>query len=229
MDFDHPANFDARGGTFNNVHHDQHNNTTINVQIYFTLFGSKQTPHNVPLSSSNDQSRPKLSQGKASVTSPHSSDTTSVINIAVGLIVQITDLLIDRRDRSNNRRDLSHELKSLQQTLTLTGLAIRAYEESPLGHCLAHAIAPEISRCCGVLRELLDRVHNTWLGLDLTTIGELWRPVWWGRWDGDELVSLKNKLSVVRKSFERVLMALHSYVYSSLTHYHPLNNHSMII
>ena len=225
MVLNHARNVDARGGTFNNVQRDQHqtnnNNVTtfnrpnIQISLNFSLFGS-QTQNHLPPNFCNNLSEPSghdtISQGRLLVTSSHSSDAVSGIDSGIGLIVQITNLLIDHRDSSNTQRDLAVELKSLHQTLTLTGFAIQEYEDRPLGQSLAHMIAPSIERCCAVLQELFDRVSGTLLGLDLTRISDLWRPVWWGRWDGDELASLKKTLAEIRRLLESFLMALHSYV-----------------
>jgi len=98
----------------------------------------------------------------------------------------------------------------LQQILTLTGLAIHEYCDTPLGQSLAETMAPEVERCSLALQELLDQVNATWLSL--ASIGDLWRQIWWGRWDGDEFNLLRKKLSHSRQSLERFLMALHSYV-----------------
>jgi hypothetical protein len=55
--------------------------------------------------------------------------TVSGILRDFGLVPQ---LLIDRRESSDDRA-LVQELKTLQQTLTLVGLAIQTYEYTPLG------------------------------------------------------------------------------------------------
>lgn len=217
MAFSHSSNTDARGSTFNCIGRDQtHNRTTI-IQINFSLFGSGQGSH-LPIGFiDSDPSRPisgaNTSPTNRQLVTINHFDAFSDVDTAVGLIVQITHLLIDCRDTSNNHRDLAIELKSLHQTLTITGLAIKEYKGRPLGQSLANMIAPEVEQCCTVLREMLGRVNGTWLGLNNTTISSLWRPVWWRRWGGDEMVLLRRQLTHSRKALEGFLIAIHSYVF----------------
>jgi hypothetical protein len=189
ISIDHSNYTDARGSNFSDVHRDQiqyHNNITIN----FSLFSSRQTQtHNhIALDCSNDLS-PSTSDADilsrrrpliiASHDSHHSVDTASgsAIGTSIGLIIQITSLLTGRGNSSNSHRDLESELKSLQQTLTLTGLAVQEYETRPLGRSLAHAVTPEIGRCCAILQKLRDSANGTLLGLNCTSISDLWRSV----------------------------------------------------
>ena len=178
--------------------------------------GQLQVPHHLPCNFSNDLSRPAsdpeiLSQRslKHPITAYHPSEAVSTVETAAGLIVQITNLLTDS---SNNCRALAFESKSLHQTLTLAGLAIREYGNRPLGQGLANTFAPEVERCRVVLLELLDRINGTRRGLAFTSISNLWRPVFGSRWDGNELASLKKKLCHIRRSLGGLLMALNSYV-----------------
>jgi hypothetical protein len=75
-------------------------------------------------------------------------------NIAARLIIKIVELLMDP-EYSDYHRDLKMELESLQQTLTLAGLAIYAYEYTPLGRSLADIMNQEAERCCVVLKDLI--------------------------------------------------------------------------
>lgn len=144
---------------------------------------------------------------------PHSRGTVSIVDITLGLIVQITHLLLDRRrEASNNHQDLPDELKSLHQTLAVIRLAIEEYESRPLGQGLANTINPAVEQCYMILHELLDRINGIWESLNITSIGSLWRLVWWGGWESDDISSLRRTLSVSRRSLEGFLMALHSYV-----------------
>ena len=228
MVLDHSNNTDARGCTFSNVGRDQTNTTIINISLFGPRPASIHQQSHPPLHFTDDLSRPtagldSLSQGRLVIRPYNSSDAGSIVDSAVSLIVQITDLLIDRRDSSNKHRDLELELKSLHQTLTLTALGIQEYKDRPLGQSLAHTIAEETERCSMVLRELLDRVNDTWLGLSFTSIGDLWRPVWRSRWDGGELASLRLKLFGSRKSLVGFLVGLHSYVFV-VFHAYPLTS-----
>jgi hypothetical protein len=138
-----------------------------------------------------------------------SSDTGQGLDASIGLIIQITDLLIHPRKSSNTNQDLALELKSLQQILTLTALTIQEYADRPLGWSLVNVIIPELEQCHTVLQELLSRVENTRLGLRFTSIGDFWCGV---EQDGNELVSLRIKLSNSQRLIEGFLMALRSCV-----------------
>lgn len=225
MAFSRSRYADARRSTFNDVGHDQtivYNSgpTVHNVHIHFSLFGSAQTPHHLPPSprTSNDDnsnilqptSESRTSSQRRLVTTHHFSETAFVVETAVGLIVEIATVLIDRRDVSNNNWDFELELKSLRQTLSLTGLAVQEYRHSPLGQSLANTITPEAEQCCAVLRDLLHGIDDTRQGLNSTIINRLWRLVWRERWDGDELTLLRMKLFRIRKSLNGFLKALNS-------------------
>jgi hypothetical protein len=205
---------DVRQSTFNEVGRDH---ITNHIQLNFSLFGSRQTPTHVSLNISDDLLRPTSypeisTPRRPVVTVDRSPDVGLGLESAIGLIIQITDLLIDPRNHSNTHWDLVLELKSLQQTLTLTALAIQEYENRPLGRSVANTITPELARCYNVLQELLSRVKDTWHGLKFTIVGDFWCPIWWSRWDGNEFYPLRIKLSNSRRSIEGFLMALHSYV-----------------
>lgn len=214
MTSSHAEYVDARQSSFNQTGRDWNQNTT-NYYISFSLFGPQhqQTTGRVP-NINDDLPRPISNRATSChIVAPYrSSHTISTIDSAVKLIIQITDQLIDRRDSSNNYRELQSELKYLHQTLMLTRLAIQEYDGRPLGPGLANAITPEVVRCCIVLQEMLGSIVATCQGLSLTSINYLWRPVWQKRWDGEELAALRDKLSGSRKLFEEFLMGLHSYV-----------------
>ena len=137
----------------------------------------------------------------------HPRDGISTVDINIGLIVQILRLLVGPEDEqsADRNRHLRLELETLSESLVLTGAAIQEYR-------LINALTPEVDRCRVVLEELLDRVIGTRRGLSWTSIGSLWNSVWRSRWYGDELESLRTKLSESRESFCAFLMALNSYV-----------------
>jgi hypothetical protein len=231
MDFSH-SNIDARQSSFNQVGGDWHQHTTIHKHTIISLscFGPRQINYYsldnlsdvmplVPVSS------PKTLSPRCHITSAHSSsDLLRVVDTGIGLIVQISNRLIDRSDSSSNHQVLQLQLRSLQQILTLTGLAIHEYCDRPLGQSLTNTITPEVEQCLLVLQELLAQADATWLGLAFTGIGDLWRHVWWGRWDGNEFALLRKRLSDSRQSLERFLLALHSYVFFLLRTFHPLKH-----
>jgi hypothetical protein len=214
MDFSH-SNIDARQSAFNQVGRDQWNQYTVHIHRQTVInIGQGQTHYHFPDNLSHVLPRPvsgpeTLPQRYVSTTTYCSSDTLPIVDPSISLIIQITNRLINHND-SSNHQILQLQLRSLQQILTLTGLAIHEYCDTPLGQSLAKTMAPEVERCFLALQELLDQVNATWLGL--AGIGDLWRQVWRGRWDGDEFNLLRRKLFHSRQSLERFLMELHSYV-----------------
>jgi hypothetical protein len=137
------------------------------------------------------------------------SNARSTSDIAPGLIIAIVQLLVDP-DSSDYYRDLKVELELLQQTLTLAGLAIDAFECTPLSRSLADIVDQEAERCCIILHELLDRINAYRQGLNSTRIQYLWRQVWWNGCDVNELTSLRIKLSTCQKSLGQCLRASNS-------------------
>jgi hypothetical protein len=214
MDLSH-SNTDARHANINNVGRDLNNVTNHyqTIDIYFCLFGPPQITQHV--SNARDD-LPRLIPGQAlsegGLVAYHVSDAAVVLDTAVDLIDQIMDLLMDSVDFSNGLRDLALEFESLQKTLALTRLAIQKYDNKPLGQLLVETTTPEVVRCCIVLQELVNTINGTCLGLNVTSIGNLWCQIWRGRWDGDEFVALRIKLSESRQALQGLLMALHSYV-----------------
>ena len=67
-----------------------------------------------------------------------------------------------------------------------------------------------------IMQNLHNKIYETWILLMCTCIGHLWRQVFRGSWDGDELASLKSRLYRIGNSLGMVLMALHSYVLFSI-------------
>lgn len=88
------------------------------------------------------------------------SDATAIIGTAIGLIVQITSLLNDRRDSSNNRRDFALQLKLLNQALALTGFAIEVYGDKQLGQSLLNTVTPTVAQCSIVLQDLFGYIKG---------------------------------------------------------------------
>ncbi|KIM74240.1 hypothetical protein PILCRDRAFT_709571 [Piloderma croceum F 1598] len=211
MALSHPTYTDARRSTFNDIGRDQ--NITHNTYI---ILGSLPKPYQFNHSAIHDSPQPSgheilpRPQSRLHIGTNHISDIHFAVDIAVGLIIRIARLLVDHEDPSNNRRDLKLELKLLYQTLTLTGLAIQEYNDRPLGQSLVNTIAPEVERSITVLSELLDKISGTGQGLLHTSISDLWRQVWWSRWAGDELASLKVELSHIRRLLGGFLSALNS-------------------
>jgi phage terminase Nu1 subunit (DNA packaging protein) len=130
-------------------------------------------------------------------------------NIATGLTVKILQLLIDRRESSDDRA-LVQELKTLQQILTLVGLAIQTYEYTPLGRNLADNIIPEVEQCRVVLDELFHKINSYREGLFPTSIRNLWHQVRRNGSEVDGLSLMRARLSVHQRSLSEFLVALNS-------------------
>jgi hypothetical protein len=209
MALSHSQYVDTRQSTFNNVLGNQ-TNQTFNITIVSSApewtLSSLDDVVQRPTSSPESVSQRKVHALK------YHFEASSAGDIAIGLIVKIMQLLIVHIRSSDNHRDLKLELESLHQSLTLTGLAIQTYQHSPLGKNLAKNITPEVMQCRVALQELLNKVSGTWRGLNSTNISDLWFSVWWSRWEGDELASLRLQLSESRKSLDAILKALNSYV-----------------
>jgi len=213
--FNHANNADASGSNFYDGHTIINNYSSV---VHFSLFSlgpmsrrsCNSTPNPSHITCDVDVAAEECVSIKTS--RYHYSNTALNIDVAIAATVQITSLLVDSRNSSNSHHTLKLELESLYQILDLTKGAIREYEDRPLGQSLVNTIAPEVERCHVLLLALLAKVNDTWVGLILTSISHLWRLVWRRQWDGDELASLKRRLSRSRNSLGGFLMALNSYV-----------------
>lgn len=214
------SNVDARHGTFNNANNAGQNIivNTNDVQIVyeFSLFGRRQPPvvrpaiNHLPLPVSGaDTLIPSRRILRAETY--RSSDAVLAIDDALGLLVRIAHLLVDRGIApSDDRPDLKYELNSLYQSLVLAKNGIQVYDDKPLGRVLANAITPVVNQCTVALQDLFEIADGTREGLDPTRISPLWLPVWWRRWDTNELTSLKHKLIGVQTPLRAFFVALHS-------------------
>lgn len=223
MAFSNAKYTDVSQSTFNDVGRDQIQIT----QIFQVNIGSRQSLHpDCVHKGSKALEWPSLAPVTLSPSAPappsHFKSIISVVDITAGLIIQILNLLITPvQSMTSNQKDLRLELKTLHQSIMLTRRAIEEYENRRLGQSLIHAVMPEVDRCRVVLQELFDRVNRTWKGLDPTCIRDLWRQVWWGRWDGDEMALLKDQLSDSRRLLLGFLRALNSYVVFGCSHGAP--------
>jgi hypothetical protein len=202
MDF----NGEVKGSTSNDVGHDQLNFNNFNIVIHNISHSPPGSVHHHRLQTSGTGTIPQ----DILIPKRHLSSIVSTTDFAVRLIVNIVHLL--HVESADECRHWERELKALCQSLNLTRLAIQAYEYTSLGQNLAKTIFPEVERCCGVLREILDKIIHYRESLKSTKISGLWRQVLRSRWDVNELASLGMGLSDCREPLDRFLMALNSYV-----------------
>jgi hypothetical protein len=202
-------NVDARGGTFNNVGRDQYN-----LQLIIDGSTSERTVSGIlrdfglvpQLPTSGPATLPRrdvLAQAQ------HRYGADLAGDIAMSLTVKILQLLINHRESADDRA-LVQELNTLQQTLTLVGLAIQTYEYTPLGRNLANNIIPEVEKCCVALDELFHKINSYRERLFPTSIRNLWHQVWRSGSEVDGLSLLRARLSVHQRSLGEFLVALNS-------------------
>lgn len=210
MAFHNSRYADASGSHFYDVGRDQTQYVTIN-NITISGSSSKQAFHHLrhnflqlilPTSSPVTPSRRVLMQ--------ECSSKPLCVNMAADIIVEIVQSLIDHGESPYHYRNLKLELGLLHKTLTLTGLAMKIYENTPLCQSLANIVNPEAEQCCMVLRELLDKINTYRRGLYSTSISDLWRKIFWNGCDVDEQAPLLGALSTRRKSLGNFLLALNS-------------------
>lgn len=193
---------DARGCIFNQVGGDQ-----ISYNYYGPVYCYPSSHYLLCNNLSRHPATPSQLERNLLVTD----DTVSVIRGTALLVDQISNLLIGSPvNSSTNYRDLEHLLRRLHQMLCLANRAIELYDNRPLGQGLTEAITLEVGQCCLLLRELLERINGTGLGLLCTCISGVWRRVFRGQCVGDELASLKRRINDSQTSLEMVLMVLNS-------------------
>jgi hypothetical protein len=217
--FHHANHTDASHSHFSNVGRDQHNVTvgrdqntvahdqliqTINVNIHGPA--SQETVQYV-LDSIVHPKQPPPSSSHAIIASHHN---RSACDVASNLIVEIKRLLVDLTKFSVDYRYLQDLLNSLHQTLFLTGLAIQAYEDTPLGPNLAVVVIPVVEQCQVILQHMLDSIEAYRRILYSTPIRDLWPSVLWSTFKVLELVW---KLSAHQRALGQFLVALNSRVF----------------
>jgi hypothetical protein len=227
MAFNHSNNVKANHCTFTDVGRDANVNLNgrqaVQIRISgplsmnFSLFGARHTPLPI-LHSDRDTLSWTLTKVSAEI-SPQSTEvpfyhlpeSIDAIAATTRLTIEIVNLLMVPQAEEPHK-ELRLELTALNESLVMAGAAIQEYQDRSLGQSLINAITPEVKRCRIVLEELFDRVDGTRRSLNHTSIQDLWRPVWWNRWTGDELVLLRTKLSQCRESLRGFMMALNSCV-----------------
>lgn len=207
----HPRNVDARGSTFTYIGRDSHTHyQTVHVHL-----SHPDLPQRILRNFSGDGSL--QTPTSAGFQSGHSSlQSCFAREVAAGLVIKIMQSLMEREPRYFR---LKLVLELLHKTLTLGGLAIQAYEYTPLGRNLANVVNQEAEKCCIILQELLDKINCHCQGLISTNVQTLWRRV---LWSGCGLDEMEIKLSSRQRSLGECLMALNSYVSLTLQCCYPL-------
>ena len=216
------SHIDARRSNFTNVGRDQ-NNFHVDITVNFTSQHVRRTVRRRPRPENNiSMSADGKHEDEVSIRRKHQPlhchpddalqwPPRSSGAVADNLIVQIVQLLLDRRERGTYYQMLELELEPLRQTLNLTNLAIRTYERTPLGRNLKCSVFSEVEQICVVLQELFDRIGSHRQALWPTSIRTLWYEVWWrGRGVDDRLVLLRSKLVAHQQLLGSFLMALNS-------------------
>lgn len=134
---------------------------------------------------------------------PH--DNRRACEAACNLIVEITRLLVDLTKFSDDYQySQKLSLNPLHDTLFLTGLAIQAYENTPLAQNMNLFISPDIQKCHLILQGMLDTIDSYRQSLYRTPIYKLWPEV---LWSGSEVQKLAWKLSIPKSSLGQFLVA----------------------
>lgn len=126
----------------------------------------------------------------------------------ISLTTQVVKVLYDHRNITRECDTLAMEVRSLQQVLILTNVALKRYESTPLGETLVHCILPEVAQCHLVLQQLSHKVESCRQALTSTTISTLWKRVVWAA--SGEALSVSAKLSGHRMKLALLLMSLNS-------------------
>jgi hypothetical protein len=228
MAFSHSKDVHASRSTFNDVGRDQlhvfnHGGVHfINYTVVNSPSSSEQTAQDPPWPTSCPGS--SLQGTVDPIPMNHSSVLMSILDTAVGLIVDIVGVL--HIESVDEHRHLERELELLSQSLILTRSALQVYEHTLLGHSLAKTIYPRVTRCHAVLTDMHAKITRYQEGLHSTSIRSLWRQVWLSGWDRDELGKSRMELSACQEPLNSFLIALNSYVLHILQ---SMTSHSKIL
>jgi len=220
MAFRNASRVDASRSTFNDVGRDQSIYNLYFINGFPESLGRILPDHDGQhISRCDVLPRPAprlgaLSQGAALVPSPtstsHPSELVSVIDLAANLIDKIVELISSNSQHSHRYQDLRLELESLHSAFCLTRFAVQVFKHTSLDRRLTSTICPEVGRCFVVLRGMFDKISYYRRSLSLTPVNYLWPVVCWSGWDKDELVELRQELSMHRTALDEFLMALNS-------------------
>ena len=197
---------DARQSHFSNVGRDQHIHQTI---------------VNIPTTASQESVLHVSQQPPSYYNVLISQHHHFVCDLAANLLAEIMRLLRCLREFADDYGDLQDLLfKPLHQTLFLTGIGIRAFEDTPLGPNLTASINPEVEKCCVLFKDIFDSIGRYQV-LRETSIRNLWPRV---LWSGSKVHELAWKLNAHRSSLGQFVVALNSYISFCIIRRHSLNS-----
>jgi hypothetical protein len=198
--------FSAIQSTVNNAGRDQFN-------YYFINYGSPvQIPGLIDHGPSRHGTLPlgTVPRENAVVTSHHTHQTVSIIDLSINRIGQIVELLSDDIGNLSRCRDLKTELEFIDQTLFLTKSATQVFKHTPLDRNITNTVSPEAEQCSIVLCDIFDKISCCRQRPQSTMIDFFWFTVCWNWWDKEELRQLILKLSDHRKNLDGFLIELNS-------------------
>jgi hypothetical protein len=223
--FSHVSRIDANQSHFSDVGRDQHNVTVGRDQniathdqhiagrdlhihqtnlIVVDTFSEETIQQALSSCCHNSQELPPVSFTQIFT----SNRNRSACGAACTLIVEITRLLVDLTKFSIDYQYLQALLlKPLNQTLFLTGLAVQAYEDTPLARNLNLSIGPDVQKCHLTLQYMHDSINKYRRILYSTPIRDLWPKV---LWSGSTVHILAWRLSTHQRFLGQFLVALNS-------------------
>jgi hypothetical protein len=137
--------------TFNNAGRDQFNYYITNhyspVQRPGLMINHSPSRHGaLPLGT--------VPRENAVVTSHHTHQTVSIIDLSINRIGQIVELLSGDIGNLSRCRDLKTELEFIDQTLFLTKSATQVFKHTPVDRIITNTVSPEVERCSIVLYDI---------------------------------------------------------------------------
>lgn len=113
-----------------------------------------------------------------------------------GIIIQVTQALMQSSSSCKQYRDVIDELKALHRVLLLANDATsNHHSDLPLSQSLVDSVKTEVRDCHLMMRSFLDNIRRYRKPLSTTGIKGLWGQVWWAIWEQDELEGLRKSIA----------------------------------
>ncbi|KZP08602.1 hypothetical protein FIBSPDRAFT_938930 [Athelia psychrophila] len=128
-------------------------------------------------------------------------------SIEIHVIAEMMDILLDNPSLRHSET-LPETLASLRRMLTLTELAIRAYQQTPLAQTLNRAIIAEAERCRQLLKDLFNNLSDYRRVLPAVLFHFIRQYVWSTAREGGTVGDLNLKLRECHSSFAACILAL---------------------